>query len=235
MKAILFGATGMVGQGLVRECLLDPTVRHVLLIVRNPTGQQSAKLSELVHRDFFDFSPFESQLTGYDSCFYCAGPSSAGMTEARYFHATYDLTLAAAQTLARPNPPMTFLYVSGASTDSTEKGRSMWARGKGKTENALLRLPFKAAYMFRPGVIQPLHGIQSKTASYRILYTVMNPFLPLLRWLLPQYVTTTEILGRANDPHRAKRTPQTYPRDQRHPSSRLWAVGAPYAVPVRGS
>jgi uncharacterized protein YbjT (DUF2867 family) len=197
MKAILFGATGMVGQGLLRECLLDLTVEHVLAIVRNPTGQQSAHLSELVHKDFFDFPPVESQLTCYDSCFYCAGPSSAGMTEEDYFHATYDLTLAAPKTLARLNPSMTFLYVSGAGTDSTEKGRTMWARVKGKTENALLRLPFKAAYMFRPGVIQPLHGIQSKTASYRILYTVMNPFLPLLRWLLPQYVTTTEILGRA--------------------------------------
>jgi uncharacterized protein YbjT (DUF2867 family) len=197
MKAILFGATGMVGQGLLRECLLDPTVEHVLSIVRNPRGQQSAKLSELVHQDFFDFSPVESQLSGYDSCCYCAGRSSAGMTEESYFHATYDMTLAAAQTLARLNPPMTFLYVSGAGTDSTGKGRTMWARVKGKTENALLRLPFKAAYMFRPGVIQPLHGIQSKTASYRILYSVMNPFLPLLMRLLPQYVTTTEILGRA--------------------------------------
>ena len=197
MKAILFGATGMVGQGLLRECLLDPTVEHVLSIVRNPTGQQSAKLSELVHKDFFDFSPVEPQLTGYDSCFYCAGPSAAGMTEESYLHATYDMTLAAARTIAGLNPRMTFLYVSGAGTDSTEKGRTMWARVKGKTENALLGLPFKAAYMFRPGVIQPLHGIQSKTASYRILYAVTNPFLPLLRWLLPQYVTTTEILGRA--------------------------------------
>jgi uncharacterized protein YbjT (DUF2867 family) len=197
MKAILFGATGMVGQGLLRECLLDPTVEHVLSIVRNPTGQQSAKLSELVHKDFFDFSPVEPQLTGYDSCFYCAGPSAAGMTEESYLHATYDMTLAAARTIAGLNPRMTFLYVSGAGTDSTEKGRTMCARVKGKTENALLGLPCKAAYMFRPGVIQPLHGIQSKTASYRILYAVTNPFLPLLGWLLPQYVTTTEILGRA--------------------------------------
>jgi uncharacterized protein YbjT (DUF2867 family) len=197
MKAVLFGATGMVGQGLLRECLLDPTVEHVLSVVRHTTGQQSAKRSELVHKDFFDFSPVAFQLTGYDCCFYCAGPSSAGMTEEGYFHATYDMTMAAAQTLARLNPSMTFLYVSGAGTDSTEKGRTMWARVKGKTENALLRLPFEDAYMFRPGVIQPLHGIRSKTASYRILYTVMNPFLPLLRWLLPQYVTTTEILGRA--------------------------------------
>jgi uncharacterized protein YbjT (DUF2867 family) len=197
MRAILFGATGMVGQGLLRECLLDPTVEHILSIVRNPTGQQSAKLCELVHKDFFDFSPVESQLSGYDSCFYCAGRSSAGMTEESYSHATYDMTLAAAQTLARLNSLMTFLYVSGAGTDSSEKGRAMWARVKGKTENALLRLSFKAAYMFRPGVIRPLHGIQSKTPSYRILYSVLNPFLPLLRWLLPQYVTTTEILGRA--------------------------------------
>jgi uncharacterized protein YbjT (DUF2867 family) len=197
MKAILFGATGMVGQGLLRECLLDPTVEHVLSIVRNPTGQQSAKLSELVHKDFFDFSPVESQLSGYDSCFYSAGPSSSGMTEESYFHATYDMTLAAAQSLARLNPLMTFLYVSGAGTDSSEKGRTMWGRVKGKTENALLRLSFKAAYMFRPGVIQPLHGIRSKTPSYRVLYAVINPILPLLRWLLPQYVTTTEILGRA--------------------------------------
>jgi uncharacterized protein YbjT (DUF2867 family) len=197
MKAVLFGATGMVGQGLLRECLLDRTVEQVLSIVRNSTGQQSAKLSELVHKDFFDFSPVESQLSGYDSCFYCAGRSSAGMTEESYFHATYDMTLAAGQTLARLNSPMTFLYVSGAGTDSSEKGRTMWARVKGKTENALLRLPFKAAYMFRPGVIQPLHRIRSKTASYRVLYAVMNPVLPLLRWLLPQYITTTEILGRA--------------------------------------
>jgi uncharacterized protein YbjT (DUF2867 family) len=196
MRAILFGATGMVGQGLLRECLLDPTVEHVLSIVRNPRGQQSAKLSELVHQDFFDFSPVESQLSGYDSCCYCAGRSSAGMTEESYFHATFDMTLTAGQILARLNPSMTFLYVSGAGTDSSEKGRTMWARVKGKTENALLRLPFKAAYMFRPGVIQPLHRIQSKTASYRVLHTVMNPILPLLRWLLRQYVTTTEILGR---------------------------------------
>jgi len=197
MKAILFGGTGMVGQGLLRECLLDPTVERVLSIVRNPTGQQSAKLSELVHKDFFDFSPVESQLAGYDSCFYCAGLSSAGMTEESYFHATYDMTLAAAQTLARLNPPMTFLYISGAGTDSTGKGRTMWARVKGKTETALLRLPFKAAYMFRPGVIQPVHGARSKTAAYRVAYVVMTPILPLLRLLFPRYILTTEEIGRA--------------------------------------
>lgn len=197
MKAILVGATGMVGQVVLRECLLDPTVKSVLSIVRNPTGQQDAKLSEIVHKDFLDFSGVEAQLTGYDACFFCAGLSAAGMTEEAYFHATYDMTLAAAKTLARLNPAMTFIYVSGAGTDSTEKGRTMWARVKGKTENALLRLPFRVAYMFRPGVIQPLHRIQSRTSGYRIFYTVTKPLLPVLRWLLPQYVTTTELLGRA--------------------------------------
>jgi uncharacterized protein YbjT (DUF2867 family) len=197
MKAILFGATGMIGQGVLRECLLDPAIERVLSVIRNRTGQQDAKLTELVHKDFFDFSGVEAQLTGYDACFYCAGPSAAGLTEEAYSHATYDMTLSAAKTLARLNPAMTFVYVSGAGTDSTEKGRTMWARVKGKTENALLNLPFKAAYMFRPGVIQPLHGIQSKTSGYRIFYSVTKPLLPILRRLFPHYVTSTELLGRA--------------------------------------
>ncbi len=197
MKAILFGATGMIGQGVLRECLLDPTIERVLLIIRSATGQQAAKLTELVHKDFFDFSSVESQLTGYDACLYCVGLSAAGMTEEAYTHATYDMTLAAARTLACLNPAMTFVYVSGAGTDSTEKGRTMWARVKGKTENALLNLPFKAVYMFRPGVIEPLRGIQSRTRGYRIFYFVTKPLLPILRLLLPQYVTTTELLGRA--------------------------------------
>jgi uncharacterized protein YbjT (DUF2867 family) len=197
MKAILFGATGMIGQGVLRESLLDPTIECVLSIIRNPTGQQDAELTELVHKDFFDFSRVESQLTGYDACFYWAGPSATGMTEEAYSHATYDMTLATARTLARLNPAMTFVYVSGAGTDSTQKGRTMWARVNGKTENALLNLPFKAAYMFRPGVIQPLHGIQSRTSGYRIFYSVTKPLLPILRRLFPQYITTTELLGRA--------------------------------------
>jgi uncharacterized protein YbjT (DUF2867 family) len=197
MKAILFGASGMVGQGVLRECLLDPTIERVLSIIRNATGQQNAKLTELVHKDFFDFAGIESQLTGYDACFYCVGLSAAGMTEEAYSHATYDMTLTAAKTLARLNPAMTFVYVSGAGTDSTEKGRTMWARVKGKTENALLNLPFKAAYMFRPGIIQPLHGIQSRTSGYRIFYSVTKPLMPILRRLFPQYVATAELLGRA--------------------------------------
>jgi uncharacterized protein YbjT (DUF2867 family) len=197
MNVILFGATGMVGQGVLRECLLDPDVQQILSIVRAPSGQQHAKLRELVHTNFFDYSSIESQLTGFDACLFSLGASSAGMDEAKYKHLTYDLTLAAATTLARLNPNMTFLYVSGAGTDSTERGRSMWARVKGKTENDLLNLPFRAAYMFRPGVIQPMHGIRSKTKLYQTFYTVLNPILPLLKSAFPQYIATTEQLGRA--------------------------------------
>jgi uncharacterized protein YbjT (DUF2867 family) len=197
LKAILFGATGMVGQGVLRECLRNPSVEQVLAIVRNRSGQQYPKLIELVQKDLFTYSDIESQLTGYDTCFFCLGVTSSGMTEQDYSRITYDLTISAAETLVRLNPLMTFLFISGAGTDSTERGRAMWARVKGKTENALLRLPFKAAYMFRPGIIQPLHGIKSKTASYRILYAFMSPLLPILRRLLPQFITATEILGRA--------------------------------------
>ena len=144
-----------------------------------------------------DLTTIEPQFNGYDACFFCTGVSSAGMTEEKYTLLTYDLTLSVAQTLARLNPTMTFLYISGAGTDSTEKGRSMWARVKGRTENALLRLPFKSAYMFRPGFIQPLHGIRSKTRLYQLLYDILAPIQPLLNGRLPKYITTTEQLGRA--------------------------------------
>lgn len=197
MNVILFGATGMVGQGILRECLLDPDVQQVLSVVRTTSGQQHEKLHELLHSNFFDYSEIESQLTGFDACFFSLGVSSAGMDEAKYTHLTYDLTLSAATTLARLSPQMTFLYVSGAGTDSTERGRSMWARIKGKTENDILKLSFRAAYMFRPGFIQPLHGIRSKTRLYQTVYTLLNPILPLLKFILPQYVTTTEQVGRA--------------------------------------
>jgi uncharacterized protein YbjT (DUF2867 family) len=197
MKVILFGATGMVGQGVLRECLLDPQVESVLAIGRGETGQQHPKLRELAHKNFLDFSPIEGELSGYDACFFCLGISSAGMTEADYQRVTYDYPLAAAQTLVRLNPGMTFIYVSGGGTDSTEQGRTMWARVKGKAENALLRLPFKASYMFRPAAIQPLHGIKSKTKSYRILYAVLAPLFPVVKALAPKYVTTTERVGRA--------------------------------------
>lgn len=197
MNVILFGATGMVGQGALRECLLDPEVHQILSIVRTPTNQQNPKLRELLHPDFFSYSDIEPQLTGFDTCIFTLGVSSAGMDEAKYTHLTHDLTLAAATTLARLNPQMTFLYVSGAGTDSTERGRTMWARVKGRTENDLLKLPFHAAYMFRPGVIQPLHGIRSKTRVYQTFYNILNPIFPLLKSAFPQAITNTEQLGRA--------------------------------------
>jgi uncharacterized protein YbjT (DUF2867 family) len=197
MKVILFGATGMVGQGVLRECLLDPQIEAVLTVGRKATGQSHAKLRELVHGDFTNFSAVEGELTGYDACFFCLGVSSAGMKEDAYRHITYDFALAAATLLVKQNPGMTFIYVSGTSTDSSEKGRSMWARVKGATENALLRLPFKAAYMFRPGIIQPLHGIKSKTPLYRAAYLVMAPLFPLVRAVMPRYLITTEQVGRA--------------------------------------
>jgi uncharacterized protein YbjT (DUF2867 family) len=197
MKVILFGATGMVGQGVLRECLLDPTVQRVLSVGRSAIGQRHEKLRELVLRDLSDLSSSASDLSGYDACFFCLGVSSAGMNEQDYRRVTYDLTLGAARTLAGLNPAMTFIYVSGAGTDSSERGGRMWARVKGETENALLRLPFKSAYMFRPAAIQPLHGITSKTSWYRLIYATTRPLLPLLRAFLPKYVTTTEQVGRA--------------------------------------
>jgi uncharacterized protein YbjT (DUF2867 family) len=197
MKAILFGATGMVGQGCLRECLADPAVESVLAVGRSPTGQIHAKLHEIVHHDFLDFSAIESELAGYDACFFCLGVSSLGMSEQRYRHLTYDITLAAARTLAKLNPGMVFIYVTGAGTDSTEHGRVMWARVKGKTENDLLKLPFRAAYMFRPAAIQPLHGIRSKTGWVQTIYAAASPLLTLLHRVAPKYMTTTEQVGRA--------------------------------------
>ena len=154
-------------------------------------------MREIVHRDFSDFSGIADQLAGYDACFFCLGVSAAGMNEAEYYRMTYEITIAAAQTLVERNPGMTFVYVSGAGTDSSERGRSRWARVKGKTENDLLRMPFGAAYMFRPGYIQPRYGIRSKTGWYRAMYAVVTPLYPLLRWLFPKSVITTEQLGRA--------------------------------------
>src|SRR5579872_3096087 len=187
----------MVGQGVLRECLLDPDVQRVLSIVRSATDREDPKLRELVHKDFFDFSTIENQLSGLDACFFCLGVSSAGLSEEKYRRITYDLTIAAAQTLARLNPSMTFIYISGAGTDSTERGRTMWARVKGQTENALLSMPFRAAYMFRPGVIVPLHGIKSKTRAVQFFYTLSGPVLPWLERHWPNQITTTEKLGRA--------------------------------------
>jgi len=197
MNVLIFGATGMVGQGVLRECLLDPDVRSVVTVGRSSTSARHAKLREIVHRDLFDYTEIEAELRGFDACFFCLGVSSGGMAEPEYKRLTYDLTMAAAVTLARLNPGMTFVYVSGAGTDSSEKGRIAWARVKGKTENDLLRLPFKAAYMFRPALIQAKHGERTRTRLYRIAYTVMKPVIPMLRILFPSYVLTTEEIGRA--------------------------------------
>jgi uncharacterized protein YbjT (DUF2867 family) len=197
MNVVLFGATGMIGQGVLRECLLDPDVPSVLAIGRSATGQQHPKLQEIIRDNLFDYSPIAYRLTGLDACLFCLGVSSAGMSETDYRRVTYDLTIAAAEALARLNPNMVFVFVSGAGTDSSEKGRSMWARVKGQTENALLRMPFRAAYMFRPGAIVPLHGIKSKTRGYQVAYTVIGPILPWLQRRWPDQITTTEKLGRA--------------------------------------
>lgn len=197
MKVILFGATGMVGQGVLRECLADPEVERVLVIGRNACGVDDPKLDEIVRSDLFDYADVEALMRGYDACFFCLGVSAAGMSEERYTKITYDLTMATANTLARLNPKMTFIYVSGAGTDSSAKGRIMWARVKGKTENDLLQLPFESAYMFRPAFIQPMHGIQSRTKLYRVLYAIVGPLFPILNALFPKHVTTTEQVGRA--------------------------------------
>lgn len=197
VKIILFGATGMVGQGALLECLDDPEVERVLAVVRRPTGKAHEKLDELVVKDFTDYSAVEDRLRGYDACLFCLGVSAAGMTEAEYRRVTYDYTLAAARTLARLNPVLTFCYVSGSGTDSTEKGRQMWARVKGKVENDLLALPLGAAYMFRPGYIQPVRGVVSSTRLYRAIYATVGWTYPLLAKAFPESLLTSSTLGRA--------------------------------------
>ena len=197
MRVILFGGSGMVGQGVLRECLLDDDVTEVLSIVRAPTGATKPKLREIVHRDFHDFGAIAGQLTNLDACFYCLGATSVGKTEAEYMRVTYDIAVAVGIVLATRSPSMTFIFVSGQGSDSTEKGSVMWARVKGKAENAIFAMPFRASYAFRPGLIQPMHGVRSKTALYRIPYLILAPFVPLLRRAFPGHVTTTEQIGRA--------------------------------------
>jgi uncharacterized protein YbjT (DUF2867 family) len=202
MKVLIFGGTGMVGQGVLRECLLDPDVELVVTVGRTATGIQNAKLREIVHSDLFHYESIEGELAGFDACFFCLGVASSGMKEADYERVTYGITIAAAEVLCRMNPSddksgMTFIYVSGAGTDSSERGRIMWARVKGKTENALLRMPFAGAYMFRPGVIEPVNGARSKTRLYRVFYMLAKPVLPVVRRAFPNSVLTTAEIGRA--------------------------------------
>jgi len=197
MKVIIFGATGMIGQGVLRECLLDPGVESVLTVGRRATGKEHEKLHELVLADLHDYSSVANKLAGYDACFFCLGVASAGMKEDDYRSITRDIPAAAGQVLAERNPGMTFVFVSGRSTDSSEKGPVMWARVKGAAENAIFALPFKGKFAFRPGFIQPLHGIQSRTPLYRFFYVLLGPLMPALRALFPSSVSTTEQIGRA--------------------------------------
>jgi uncharacterized protein YbjT (DUF2867 family) len=191
MRVILFGATGMVGQGVLRECVLDEGVTSILVVGRSRTGRTHPKLRELIREDLFDVE-VDEDLGQFDACLFCLGVSAAGMSEADYTRLTYDLTLGWARALARANPKITFLYVSGAGTG----GKAMWARVKGRTEQALLEL-FSSAYMIRLGLLRPMHGEVAKTRWTRIMYTVFRPLLPLIGMMAPGMVLTSEELGRA--------------------------------------
>ena len=183
----------MVGEGVLHECLNHPDVESVLVINRKPCGVVHPKLKEIIHPNFHDLSGIEDQLHSYNACFFCAGVSAVGLTEQQYYHLTYNLTLQVAQTLLRKNPEMIFCYVSGSGTDGSEKGRMMWARVKGKTENALLRLGFKRVYMFRPGYMQPTKGLKNTLRWY----SAMAWLYPLLSVLFPAYVSTLKEVGTA--------------------------------------
>ncbi|MCC3153948.1 epimerase [Hymenobacter sp. BT770] len=193
IKAILTGATGMVGEGVLLECLQDPDVEQVLVLTRKPTGRSHPKMKELQVADLQNLGPVENQLTGYNACFFCAGISSLGISKEEYERITHDLTLAVAQTLVRLNPDLTFCYVTGAGTDSSERGRSHWARVKGRTENALMHLPFRHAYMFRPGFMHPTAGQRNMPKAYRYV----GWLYPIIRRLAPSYASTLQELGQA--------------------------------------
>ncbi|MDB4905964.1 MAG: hypothetical protein JWO05_748 [Gemmatimonadetes bacterium] len=197
MKVVIFGATGMIGQGVLRECLLDEGVERVVAVVRRPTGSLNPKLHELVRADVTDLSAAEGALAALDACFFCLGTTSLGMSEQDYTRVTHDLTLLVARTLMRTSPALTFVYVSGAGSDSSEKGRVMWARVRGRLENALLAMPFKAVYIFRPAAIVPLDGIRSATGWYNTLYAVIRPLFPLIRRFSPGMISNTRQMGRA--------------------------------------
>jgi uncharacterized protein YbjT (DUF2867 family) len=197
MKALLFGATGMIGQAVLGECLHDARVSQIVAIGRRPSGANDPKVSEIVEPDITHLAPHAPALRDVDACFFCLGVTAVGLSEAEYSRLTYDLTLAAARALVRMNPHMTFIYVSGAGTDTTERGRMMWARVKGRTENALLALGFHGAYMFRPGAVIPLHGLRSRTSWYNAVYALIRPIAAPLTRLSPAHVTTSDRLARA--------------------------------------
>jgi uncharacterized protein YbjT (DUF2867 family) len=197
MRVVLFGATGMLGSGALIECLAHPDVSEVLAVVRRPLDNRHAKLTELVHDDFLDFSPVAGRLSGFDACFFCLGVSSAGATEDAYRRVTRDVALAAASALLAASPDIVLCFISGAGTDSSERGRVMWARVKGEAENRLSELPFRAVWLFRPGYVQPVKGVRSRTRLYRAIYAGLGPAYPILRRLVPSFATTTEKVGLA--------------------------------------
>jgi uncharacterized protein YbjT (DUF2867 family) len=197
MRVVLFGATGMIGQGVLRECLLDDEVQAVLSVARRTTNQEHPKLREIVHQDLTDFSAIANELAGYDACFFCLGVSSVGMSEEEYRRVTHDTAVAAAKTLLEKNPGFTFVFISGMGTDSSESGDTMWARVKGATENTLLSMPFKASFMVRPAAVRPVHGERSRATTTRIGYALFGWLVPVVSFLFPKYVTTTERLARA--------------------------------------
>ena len=196
MRVIIFGATGMVGQAVLRQCLLDARVTAVLLVGRSAADTTDAKVTQIVHHDFLDFSSIALEMTGYDACFFCLGVSANGMSEPAYRRVTYFITMAVARELAERNPEMCFQYVSGAGTDSTEHGRLMWARVKGETENAVLALPFHG-YALRPGYIQPMYGVRSRNTLYRNVYRVTGVLYPVLRRTAGKYVIGSDQLAAA--------------------------------------
>ena len=193
IKVIITGATGMVGEGVLHECLLHENIEEILLVTRKSCGITHPKIKELVHNDFYDLSSIASQLKGYDACFFCLGISSIGMKEPDFYKVTYTLTMHFANTLSIQNNAMTFCYISGASTDSTEKGKVMWARVKGKTENDLMKVPFKAVYNFRPGYMQPTKGLKNTLGFYKYV----SWMYPLLKRIFPNRVSTLSELGQA--------------------------------------
>lgn len=196
VKVVLFGASGMVGQGVLRACLEDPEVAEIIAVVRRPLGKNAPKLREVRHADLSDLTSIAAQLSGADACFYCLGVSSVGRNREEYERITYGYAMEAARVVAAGNPHLTFVYVSGEGTDSTEQGRAFWARVKGRTENALMAMDMRA-YAFRPGWIQPVHGETSRARWYRVAYRITSWLYPLLRRVTPRYVTSTEHLGRA--------------------------------------
>jgi hypothetical protein len=197
IRAIITGSTGMVGKGVLLECLEHPDVESVLVINRRSLEIDHPKLKEIVHQNFFDLSTIEEELAGYNACYFCLGVSAMGMAEVKYTHLTYEMTTGFAETVSRLNDEMVFCYVSGMGTDSSEKGRQMWARVKGKTENDLQKMNFRDVYLFRPGYIQPYKGIKSKSSWYSGLYIIFKPLYPILKALFPKAVTTTINVGKA--------------------------------------